>query len=117
MARFRKARRGFRRMAKSARRRFGRASENPLMIILPAMAYGAGRQYLSQAVEPLTSKVPLGTFADEAVFGTAGYFMAKKGKGIIKSLGKAILTVEAASVGNQIVNKATDNGMSSDYNY
>lgn len=116
MARFKKRRSASR---KSAARKGRSASKgvNPLMVIGSAMAYGAARQYLSQAVEPITSKVPLGSFADEAVFGTAGYFMAKKGKGIVKSIGLAMLTVEAASVGNQIINKAVPAASAETYEY
>lgn len=71
--------------------------------VLPAMAYGAGRQWLANAAQPITSKIPLGNYADEALFGVGGYFLAKKGKGIVRNIGKAMLIVEAASVGNQLV--------------
>ena len=76
-------------------------------VVLPAAIYGAGRQYAVNLVQPLTSKIPLGNYADEIVLGTAGYFMYKKGSGMIKSAGKAILTVEAASLGSQVVSGMT----------
>lgn len=88
-------------------RRSSTGGSNPLKVIIPAVVYGAGRKYLSDLATPLTSKIPLGNYADEALFGVLGYFMAKKGKGMIKDAGVAILTVEAASLGNQIFSGLT----------
>ena len=90
--------RGF--LKRSLRTRHGIKPES---VIIPAVIYGAGRQYLVNMARPLTSKIPLGNYADEAVFGVAGYMLAKKGKGIVKQLGLAALTIEAASLGNQLV--------------
>lgn len=73
--------------------------------VLPAVAYGAGRGYLVNLASPLTSRLPLGNFADELVLGTAGYFMAKKGRGLVRNAGLAMLTVESASLGSQIVSQ------------
>lgn len=81
-------------------------------IALAAGVYGAGRQYLNNAVAPLTSKIPLGQYADEALFGVGGYFLAKKGSGILKSLGLSMLIVESASVGHQLVGSNMANGSS-----
>jgi len=67
------------------------------------MAYGAGRQTIVNLASPITSRIPLGQYADEAVLGAAGYFMAKKGRGVVKDLGMAMLTVEAASLGSQLI--------------
>jgi hypothetical protein len=97
-----KRRYGFARKA----RRFARRSTNmssPMGTILPAFVYGAARPALSSLVSPLTSKIPFGNYADELVLGLGGYFMAKKGSGMIRDAGKAILTVEAASLGAQTV--------------
>lgn len=101
---FRRKRARTSRKAAFKAKRYGRSSGgNPLNVVLPAAAYGAARGYLSNLATPLTSKIPLGNYADEALFGVAGYFMAKKGKGMVKNIGMAMLTVEAASVGNQLV--------------
>lgn len=111
-----KKRYGFARKA----RRFAKRStdmSNPVGIVLPAFAYGAARPMLSDWASPLTSKLPFGNFADEIVLGLAGYFMAKKGNGIIKNAGKAILTVEAASLGNQVVGSMIVGTKSSNSNY
>lgn len=66
------------------------------------MAYGAGRSWLSGMLAPVTSKIPAGNYADELAMGTIGWFAAKKGRGMVKQIGMAMLTVEAASVGNQL---------------
>ena len=113
-----KARRSNKRASIRARSRGSGNSSNPLMIILPAMVYGAGRQYLSNMAQPLTSKIPLGNYADEALFGLAGYFMAKKGKGIVKNIGTSMLIVESASLGNQLLGQiGTSSNVSTGYVY
>jgi len=95
---------------RKSRGRRSSSSVNPLKVIIPAFAYGAMRQKVSELAAPLTSKVPLGQYADEAVFGLAGYFMAKKGKGLIHNLGVAVLTIEAASIGHQVVGGMVNGG-------
>jgi hypothetical protein len=102
MARFRKKHRSARTFGRRVRHSRG-GNTSPLKVILPALAYGAGRQYLSNIAQPLTSKIPLGNYADEILFGVGGYFLAKKGRGMLKNVGMAMLTVEAASIGHQVV--------------
>jgi len=102
MARFKRRMRRIGRSIRRAGRRYSR-STNPLKIVIPAAIYGAGRQYLVILAKPLTSMVPLGQYADEAVLGTAGYLLAKKGKGMLKNVGTAMLTIEAASLGAGLV--------------
>lgn len=86
-------------------RRHSRSSRgsglSPERVLIPAFVYGAGRSALSTALVPLTSKIPLGQYADEAALGIIGYLAATKGSGMIKDVGMAMLTVEAASLGNQ----------------
>jgi hypothetical protein len=102
MARFRrKARRSGFRMKRRSHRSGG--SVSPLKIVLPALAYGAGRQYLVNLAAPLTSMIPLGAYADEAVLGVGGYLLAKKGRGMLKNVGVAMLTIEAANLGSQLI--------------
>lgn len=72
-------------------------------IMLGAVAYGAVRQYASNALTPLTSKIPLGTLSDEAVMGIASYLLYKKTKGLPSEIGKAGLYIELARVGEAIV--------------
>lgn len=105
MARFRKrARRssGFFR----ARSR-GRSSSgiNPTAVILGGIGYGFVRQKVSNAVAPLTSQIPVvGNMGDELVLGAAGYLAAKKGKGMIRTAGLAVLGAESYRVGEQLAN-------------
>lgn len=103
MARFRRRSRSVRRFGMKAHRRSGKSGVSPIKVILPAALYGAGRQYLVNLAQPLTSKIPLGAYADEAVLGVAGYFLAKKGKGFLKNVGISMLTIEAASLGSGLV--------------
>jgi len=101
--------RGFRRKAKSFNRRAGRsyakASNASLMTAIGgAMIYGALREKASNALAPLTNKIPLGNIADEVVLGVASYFLAKKGSGLVREIGKAGLVIESARIGEAIVN-------------
>jgi len=103
MARYRKKARSVRRgFSRKTRSRSG-SSSNPMNVLIPAALYGAGRPYISGLVSPISSMLPLGQYADEAVLGIGGYFLAKKGRGMIKNIGTAMLTVEAASIGSQLI--------------
>jgi len=102
MARFkRKAARRFGGFKRS--RRSSGSSENLLETVGYGFAYGALRPKLKELASPMTQMLPLGENSDEIAFGLIGYFMAKKGTGMVKNAGRAILTVEAASLGNNIV--------------
>ena len=71
--------------------------------ILPAALYGAARPYVSNLVAPLTGALgAAGGYADNLVLGGIGYFAAKKGRGMIKSLGHGMLIVEAAQIGAEL---------------
>ena len=99
MARFRrKARRmGFRAVRRS--RRSGSSSGTSLMgSILPAALYGAARPYVANLVQPVTGALgAAGVYADNLVLGGLGYLAAKKGSGMIRSAGHAMLIIEAAN--------------------
>jgi hypothetical protein len=84
-------------------RRSRSSSSNPMKLVIPAALYGAARGYISNAITPLTSKIPLGQYTDEVVLGLAGYVAAKKGRGIVKQIGTSMLLIEAASLGKQAV--------------
>ena len=91
-----------------SRRSFGSGIGSDVALVGGAALYGAGREWLSQKLEPITTKVAgvAGSYADEAVLGALGYFMAKgKIPGInriplSREVGRAMLTVEAARVGS-----------------
>lgn len=101
--RFRRFGRRVKSFGKKAYRRASSGRISPVKMLLPAFLYGGVRAKVSELAAPLTSKIPLGNFADEAAFGLVGYLAATKGRGMIKDAGMAILTVEAASVGNQVM--------------
>ena len=111
MARRRKAfRRVFARavspMRKKSRSRGNSSgSANPLMdIVLPAAAYGAVRGTIKAYAQPLTDKLPFGENNDEVALGVAGYFLYKKaGNKFLKNMGRSMLTIESASLANNVV--------------
>jgi len=74
-----------------------------MKMILPAMAYGAARGKIKDMITPFTDMIPAGGNSDELALGLIGYYAAKKGSGLIKNAGMAILTVEAASLGNNLM--------------
>lgn len=103
MARFRRRAR----RSAPARRSFARARArsgniNPATIVLPAMIYGGIRAKVSSLVNQYIPGV-LGQYTDEVVLGVAGYYLAKKNTGMLRNIGLAALTIESASVGNQLI--------------
>lgn len=110
-SRTRRARSGgfFRSFRRSSRSNGGEKIEN---VLIPAAVYGIARPYIANLVSPLTSMVNIGGFSDELAMGLIGYMMAKKGSGMVKTAGKAIMTVEAASIGFQAVNQTQTTGSS-----
>lgn len=117
MARFkRRIKRAYARMSspryarKQRRRSSSGSSGNPLMnVVLPSFVWGAVRPKAKEIASPVTNMLPLGDNSDEVAFGLLGYFMHKKGTGFVKNMGTAILTVEAASLGNNIVSPMISN--------
>jgi len=107
-------RRSSRRSFKAFKRRSsGRRSSGiggDVAVIGGALAYGAGREWLSQKLSPVTAQVAgvAGQYADEAVLGFAGYLMAKGKIPLInkvpmsREIGRAMLVVEAARVGSGV---------------
>ncbi len=86
-------------------------------LMVGAIAYGAGREYISNAILPLTNKIPLGGYADEAILGIMGYVFAR-GKLLnskfTKNLGRAMLTIESARVGSGMTSGITNTSQSSE---
>ena len=86
-------------------RRYGRSrgGKGVMAIILGGGIYGALRSYISSAIAPLTSKIPLGNVADNIGMGIVSYFAYKKGSGIIKDAGMIGLGIESAMAANDLV--------------
>lgn len=92
--------RSYRRIRKSRSSKGG--STGLMNTVLPALLYGAVRDKAKTAATPITNMIPTG-YGDELAFGLLGWYLSKKGSGFVHNAGKAILTVEAASVGHQLV--------------
>jgi len=97
--------RSFKRMRSSRRSSSGIGGD--FALIGGAMAYGAGREWLSDKLQPVTTQVAgvAGSYADEVVLGALGYFMMK-GKipllnkvGMTRDIGRAMVVIEAARIG------------------
>jgi hypothetical protein len=97
----RSARRGFIRKIKSKTKR---AMGGLMMPMVGAGLYGVGRRYLSNFISPLTSKIPLGQYADEAGMLIANYALYKfAGRmPMIKDAAKAGMLIETAMLAEQI---------------
>lgn len=109
MAKFkRKAKRRFSPFRRS-RSRSNNSSGSLTAVLVGGAAYGAGRQYVSNLVKPLTDKIPLGNVADNLVMGAICYFGAKKAPKMLKPVFKAGLAIEAAMAGQDLM----QNGLSS----
>jgi hypothetical protein len=94
---------------KKARRSKGK-SGGMMSTIIGGVGYGAVRAYLSQAIAPLTSKLPIGgQYADEIGLGLANYLLAKGKVPLLnkipmtRNIGKAGLVVESAFIGQQLI--------------
>lgn len=81
--------------------------------VVGGMIYGAGREYVSDKLAPLTARVPAGALADEVVMGAASYFLAK-GKipflnkiKVTRDIGRAGLMIEAARTGAYLADTFT----------
>lgn len=104
-----KSRGGFRGFVKKNYSR--KSGVSPEGLILPAAVYGAVRSKASELLQPITAKVPLGGVADELVLGTAAYFLAKKSNNkMVKDFARAALTVEAAQLGQALMNGSVFGG-------
>jgi len=72
------------------------------LVQIDSMAYGAVRGYVSNLLIPLTSKIPLGSVADEIGMGFLNYMLAKKGSGMVKKVALKGLTIENARLGEAL---------------
>lgn len=75
-----------------------------------AVAYGAGRDFASDKLSPLTARVPLGQFADNAVMTVLALALAKgkvpyvsKALPLLRDVGKAGFAIEAALLGKELM--------------
>lgn len=96
-------RRSFKRSFRSAARRGG-VGNSAALFQVDAMAYGAVRQYASNAIAPLTQQIPLGGLADEVGMGILCWGVSKyAGKGMLGSIARKGLVIENARVGEALI--------------
>lgn len=88
-----------RRKRRYSRRGAGNSSKKMLALGLGAGVYGAVRDVISNALAPVTSKIPLGTIGDELALAVLGYQVNKRTKGILADVGKAGFIVEMSRIG------------------
>jgi len=81
-------------------RRSGRKSAKGgiMQTIMGGALYGLARQPVANLAAPLSSKLPLGQYNDEAVMVIISWLAAKKGSGLLAGAGRAGLAVEAARI-------------------
>lgn len=98
----------------------GSMSKGGLMgTIIGGMAYGAGRAWVSDKLTPLTSKLPLGQYADNVGMGILSYFVASGKIPLVnkipysREIGRAGLTIEAAFAGQELIGNKLNSGTSS----
>lgn len=92
----------FGRRNKGSYRHSSSGRENTLNDILFGMGYGAGRPYIANALAPVINMLPLGNVKDEAVMGVGGFLLTKLRNPLAKKIGKTMLVVESARVGELI---------------
>jgi hypothetical protein len=98
-----KSRRSYNFMRKARRTNRSKGSGSMLLMLGGAMAYGALREKASNALAPITAKIPLGNIADEAVLLGASYMLYKKTSGLPKEIGKAGMIIESARIGEALI--------------
>lgn len=99
------------------RRSRSSASVKPAQILIGGGLYGAVRRYVDGWVKPITSKIPLGTIADEVALFTAAYFLNKNVKDkTAKQVLQAGMVVEAARMGEALSDGSAFAGLGSSSN-
>ena len=94
------------------------SNKNTLMtLIAGSMLYGAVREKASNALLPVTARIPAGEFSDEVGLGVLSYLLAKrkipflKNISVMQQVGRAGLTIESARVGQFLSTKFMGNNM------
>ena len=95
-----------------SRRRKSSSVGSPMKKIVGGAIYGAARGTVSRFLQPITNRVPLGAYADEAGMLVLSY-MAAKGKfgSNFKEIGSAGLYIESAVIGNDLASGALLNSL------
>jgi len=91
---------------RKASKRSSKGGSSVKMLQFDAMIYGAVRAKISSLISPLTSKIPMGEYADEIGMGLLTYFVAKNTSGMVKDVAMKGLIIENAMIGSQLANRA-----------
>lgn len=90
-------------ITKRVRSKSSGGSFAPQKAIGGGFIYGLARGKVANLISPLTSKIPMGQYADELGLGILNYYIAKgKIKMIPKNIGLAGLAIESFVVGQDI---------------
>jgi len=122
MARKRKSKRSFAGFARKTARRGG-VGNSAALLQIDAMIYGAVRGKVSDAIEPLSSKIPVPYgLSDEVAMGLLLWGVSKYAKGgMLGQVARKGLVIENARVGEAIANgvmgSSTQTASSSTYSY
>lgn len=95
------------RKARRSGKSFGGVS--PVNVAIGSAVYGAARPYVANMIPDIPQ---LGGFSDNVVLGVAGYFLAKKGNGMMKTAGISILCNEAFIAGSKAMGGMTSGASS-----
>lgn len=104
LTRSRSSKRGKTKLVKrrKTRRKMG-GLVKPAAVLVGGGIYGGLRARLSNALAPITSKVPLGTISDEVGLFLVGWLAQRNIKNkIVRDVSMAAMTVEAARIGEAV---------------
>lgn len=91
------------RRSKRRTKSFARSSVRPMGFLVGGGIYGALRARLSNALSPITSKIPLGNIGDEVGLFALHYFLNKQVKNkIVKDITLSGMAVESARIGEAV---------------
>lgn len=86
---------------------YGKKYGGMMAQVLGAGIYGAVREKASNALMPITSKVPLGNISDEVVLGISAILLKRtlgRKMPIVAKIADAGIVIESARIGEAIVN-------------
>jgi hypothetical protein len=88
--------------------KYMKVGKNNMMLSGAAsFGYGFVRGKAVQAASPYLSKVPGGKYADNVAFGILAYLAARKGKGMMRTVGKVVLNCEAFDAGRKAASNSS----------
>jgi len=97
-ARYARSPRSFRKARRGRSKSSSGGTSGLLWRVAGGAAYGAGREYISNALKPVTDKIPAGQYSDEIGMGLVAYF-AGKFMPSLRPITDAAITIEAARLG------------------